>query len=187
MKIDKETFGKFFNGTPGKEWDDYDARLKNAAAGEVDDRGYSLADEFDGTAEGGPLGPAMPGAATELRKAQAAARRRQKESYSLLTMTMEVKTQVDYLRQNHFQDGRAAHQYMRASMASAINRTEIRAMNRTWDDINMLSDVGVQQHSVRLLLSHIRAVNGDRPAAPINYRKSNDEIGEKLLECIIVH
>ena len=26
----------------------------------VDDRGYSLADEYDGVAEGGPLGPAMP-------------------------------------------------------------------------------------------------------------------------------
>jgi hypothetical protein len=42
MKIDRESFGKFFNGTPGKEWDDYAARLKNAAAGEVDERGYSL-------------------------------------------------------------------------------------------------------------------------------------------------
>ena len=48
MKIDRDTFGKFFNGTPGKEWDDYAARLRNAAAGEVDDRGYSLADEYDG-------------------------------------------------------------------------------------------------------------------------------------------
>ena len=51
MKIDRETFGKFFNGTPGKEWDDYASRLRNAAAGEVDERGYSLADEFDGVAE----------------------------------------------------------------------------------------------------------------------------------------
>ena len=60
VKVDRESFGKFFDGTPGKSWDDYAARLKNAAAGEVDDRGYSLADEYDGTAEGGPLGPAMP-------------------------------------------------------------------------------------------------------------------------------
>ena len=54
VKVDRESFGKFFDGTPGKSWDDYAARLKNAAAGEVDDRGYSLADEYDGTAEGGP-------------------------------------------------------------------------------------------------------------------------------------
>jgi hypothetical protein len=51
MKIDRESFGKFFDGTPGKSWDDYAARLKNTAAGEVDDRGYSLADEYDGVAE----------------------------------------------------------------------------------------------------------------------------------------
>ena len=119
MKIDKDTFGKFFDGTPGKTWDDYLARLKNAGAGEVDDRGYSIADEYDGTAEGGPSGPAMPAAATELRKAEAAQRRRQRESYSLLTMTMDLKTQVDYLRQNYFQDGRAAIQYMNGAMASA--------------------------------------------------------------------
>ena len=61
MKIDRETFGKFFSGTPGKEWDDYAARLRNAAAGEVDERGYSLADEYDGVlAEGGPLGVSVP-------------------------------------------------------------------------------------------------------------------------------
>ena len=70
MKIDRETFGKFFNGTPGKEWDDYASRLRNAAAGEVDERGYSLADEFDGVAEGGPLGPPMPAPPAQLLKAQ---------------------------------------------------------------------------------------------------------------------
>ena len=75
MKIDRESFGKFFDGTPGKSWDDYAARLRNAAAGEVDERGYSLADEYDGVAEGGPMGPAMPVAPADLRclrKAQAA-------------------------------------------------------------------------------------------------------------------
>ena len=112
MKIDREAFGKFFDGTPGKTWGDYAARLKNAAAGEVDDRGYSLADEFEGVAEGQPGGPALPGAPAQLLKAQAAQRRRQKEASSLLTMTMEVKKQVDYLRQNHFQNGRAAFQFM---------------------------------------------------------------------------
>ena len=66
VKIDKESFGKFFDGTPGKTWDDYASRLKNAGAGEVDDRGYSLADEFEGSAEGGPTGPAMPAPGADL-------------------------------------------------------------------------------------------------------------------------
>ena len=33
-------------------------------------------------------------------------------------MTMELKTQVDYLRQNHFQQCRAAYLYMQGAMAS---------------------------------------------------------------------
>ena len=56
---------QFFDGTPGKSWDDYASRLKNAAAGEVDERGYSLADEFEGVAEGQPGGPPLPGAAAQ--------------------------------------------------------------------------------------------------------------------------
>ena len=73
MKIDRETFGKFFNGTPGKEWDDYASRLRNAAAGEVDERGYSLADEFDGVdgvAEGGSARSSHACRAREIRDAR---------------------------------------------------------------------------------------------------------------------
>ena len=62
MKIDKDAFGQFFDGTPGKSWDDYASRLKNAAAGEVDERGYSLADEFEGVAEGQPAAGRAPNA-----------------------------------------------------------------------------------------------------------------------------
>ena len=40
----------------------------------------------------------------------------------MLTMTMEVKEQVDYLRQNHFQNGRAAFQYMQTAMASTAEQ-----------------------------------------------------------------
>ena len=76
MKIDKEAFGAFFDGTPGKSWDDYAARLKNLAAGEVDDRGFSLADHYLGTDEGGTNGgPAMPAAGTADGRKAAAARR----------------------------------------------------------------------------------------------------------------
>ena len=104
MRIDKESFGAFFDGTPGKNWDEYAARLKNVAAGEVDDRGFSLADHILGTDENGPNGPPYPNppiSAADTRKAQNAYRKRQKESYSLLTQTMQSKTQLDYLRQHY--------------------------------------------------------------------------------------
>lgn len=67
MKIDRESSGKFFDGTPGKSWDDYAARLKNTAAGEVDDRGYSLADKYDGVAEKERRRPERPRLAPHCR------------------------------------------------------------------------------------------------------------------------
>ena len=56
------------DGRSGDSWEEFNDRLMNYAAGEVDDRGWPLADCFLGADEGGATGPAMPGAgaATEL-------------------------------------------------------------------------------------------------------------------------
>ena len=72
------------DGTPGQPWEDFEERLLDIAAGRNDDRGWSLADCLNRVDEGSAGGPAMPGAAAELRKAQAAQRSRLKESYSLV-------------------------------------------------------------------------------------------------------
>ena len=68
------------DGTPGKPYDDFEDRLLNYSASEVDDRGWSHADHFQGIDEGGPLGPAMPapGTADNGRKALNARRKREK-------------------------------------------------------------------------------------------------------------
>ena len=97
MKIDKEAFGAFFDGTPGKSWDDYASRLKNAAAGEVDERGYSLADEFDGVAEGQPGGPAFPGAAAQLPARGVVVRRVGPEHGAQLVGERDVDERVEGL------------------------------------------------------------------------------------------
>ena len=49
------------DGTPGLAYDDFEKRLINCAAGETDDRGYSLADTFLLVDEGSAGGPALPG------------------------------------------------------------------------------------------------------------------------------
>ena len=41
------------NGEIGKTWDDFEQRLLDVAAGKVDDRGWSLADNLNGVDEGG--------------------------------------------------------------------------------------------------------------------------------------
>ena len=50
-----------YDDTPGKSWDDFDARLKNYAAGKTDDRGWSLADHYSKVDEGSINGPAVCG------------------------------------------------------------------------------------------------------------------------------
>ena len=46
--------------TPGTDYDKFEERLLNAASGQSDDRGYSLADHMLGLDEGSPGGPALP-------------------------------------------------------------------------------------------------------------------------------
>ena len=41
------------DGTPGRLFELYEERLLNFAAGEIDDRGWSLADHINGVDEGG--------------------------------------------------------------------------------------------------------------------------------------
>ena len=98
------------DGTPGQPWEDFKRRLRNVAT-RSDDRGFSLADHYDDVDEGGGAiaAPAMPAAPGELRKAQAARRRRQKDSYGLLTKHLLHKEHLQHITQNFFQDGRGAY------------------------------------------------------------------------------
>ena len=97
--------------TPGDDYDKFEERLLNSAAGQSDDRGWSLADHMMGIDEGGPAGPAMPAGAAANAKAVAARRKRQRSSYGLLVRHLAGGTTADHithLKQNHFQDGMAA-------------------------------------------------------------------------------
>ena len=51
-----------WDGTPGDAYDKFETRLLNAST-KSDDRGWSLADTFQGNDEGGPAGPPIPGGA----------------------------------------------------------------------------------------------------------------------------
>ena len=98
MSIDVKYDTTPCDGTPGQPWEDFKRRLRNVATGS-DDRGFSLADHFDDIDEGGAAigAPAMPANATELRKAQAARRRRQKDSYGLLTKHLLHKEHLQHI------------------------------------------------------------------------------------------
>ena len=170
------------DGTPGKPFDDFEDRLMNFAAGEVDDRGWSLADHLMTLDEGGALGPAMPAAGTaDGRKAIQARRKRIKEAYGLLTKHITDEDHTKEMRNNHFQNGLTAWQYYSGACRQPIDNMQLRRLNNDWDAIDLLTDVGVNANSIKLLTKKIRAVNSLRPAAN---QKDRTEKTERLLECI---
>ena len=179
IKLDFEPY----DCTPGDAFDAFEERLFNNCTA-TDDRGFSLADHLLGIDEGGPAGPAMPAGAAANAKAVAARRKRQRSSYGLLVRHLAGGTSADHithLKQNHFQDGMAAWLYLEGMCRAAPTQIKLRKMNKDWDDISLLHDVGVCESSIQQLAVRIAAVNARRPVAN---RKSRNECAERLLECI---
>ena len=168
------------DGTPGKPFDQFEKRLVNFAASVTDDRGFSLADHLLGTDEGGPLNPAMPVGAGAA-KAATARRSRQKKSYALLTKHELDEDHVNHMSRHHFQDGHAAMRYLRGACQEAVDALKLRDLNKEWDDIDLLIDIGVHENSIKFLVKHIRSKNAERP---LLHQKSLTDMTEKLLECI---
>ena len=112
-----------WDGTPGPLYDKFDTALMNCAS-RSDDRGWSFADHLMGIDEGGPAGPAIAaaGGAAAQAKATTAFRKRQKESYGMLTRHITNQDIVEALKKDHFQDGHAAYNAVRADGNIAIDR-----------------------------------------------------------------
>ena len=171
-----------FDGNAGLTFDVYEENILNYTAGKTDDRGWSCADYLTGVDEGGALGPAWPvGAATELRKAQQCRRKRQKESYAIISRSQHDPAIVTVLKNNYFQDGLAAWQYMTATYRRPVDRILLREMDKQWHDLDLQEHVGINENTIKQLVLKMRVLNGKRPAAN---RKTETEITEKLLECI---
>ena len=85
------------------------------------------------------------------------------------------------LHSNYFQQGRAALVAFDALYDRPPQRSELRALDRIWDDLSITGEVGINEQSVRAFLLRLQHVNGERPVAN---RKTNDDIAEKLLEAI---
>ena len=117
-----------YDGTPGKKWDDFKQRLMDYAAGKTDDRGESLADFYLDQSEGQAGGAALPAGAAEVRKAQLALRRRQKDAYALLMRHIAHADHKLHMSINHFQDGLAAYQYIEAASAAPMNAIQLRKL-----------------------------------------------------------
>ena len=169
-----------WDGTPGDAWDKFAIRLMNGSS-RTDDRGWSYADHFSGQDEGGPNGPAFPANPADNRKAQAAYRKRQKESYGILTRHILATDIVDVLSRDHFQKGKDAYDSAVASGVVAVDRLKLDEMDDDWKAISIIHDTGVNENSIPLLCTRIRFINAKRPRAE---QKDESEQAEKLLECL---
>ena len=122
-----------YDCTPGDGWETFDQNLQNHCSGEVDDRGWSLADYLLSVCEGSANGPALPlnnaANAADRRKAQASLRRRAKESYSIIQKHISDSDWQLELKNNHFQNGRAAYLALSAACATPVDALKLRQLN----------------------------------------------------------
>ena len=170
------------NPDPGDDYDKWRQDALNAMAS-GDDRGWSLADHVLGIDEGGPAGPGFPAGAAGV-KAQGLFRTRQKTSYKVLTKHVLDGDHITEMTNTHFQNGHQAWLYLEASCQRPVNQLRIRELNKEFDDIDIVHDIGINQNTIKTLAKTIRTVNGKRPTAPVNLRKTPDELGDKFLEVL---
>ena len=144
----------------------FDERFMNFAAGIVDDRGssaayYILDIDEGGASVGAPVAPPQP---VEFRKAMAARQKRNKKAYGLLTTHITDPDHISHIRLNFFQEGRKTYNYLQTECQLATTATRLRELNRKWDDIDMLADVGVDENTILNLSKKLKVLNS-KPAS----------------------
>ena len=165
-----------YSGTPGEEWERFEDALLNLGATKTDDRGWSIADHLLGNDEGGPNGNALP--ANSMAAANAY-RKRQKESYGILSRHVLDLDLVSAMRSDSFQLGFESFTNLQHQCSIPIDMLRLRDLDRQWNDLDILNDIGVNEHTIQTLCKRLRAMNGKRPAL---HRKDLSQQAERLLE-----
>ena len=136
------------DGQPGTPWDDFEERMLNVLSGKSCENGWSLADCVRQVDEGSVGGPAMPTGNAALTKAQACQRKRLKDSYAIITAHELDTDHRSHMSQNHFQDGPGAWAYLISVMRTVPTRLEERVQEKRWEDLDIMTDVGVEENSL---------------------------------------
>ena len=186
-----------FDGLSADSYKKYIGDIQDKGAGKMLGS-YTYTDHLLGVDMGGPNGPGFPAAppATRTKRIEEFEQRR-KGSYSLMVGDGNIgdRTMRDVLRTTAmaplmpgagaqvpcFQNGRATYVFLETQYDRAPIHSERRELNKQWDNTTMASTVGVQEDSVGRYALMLQRLNGLRPAG---FRKSNDEIAEKILEGI---
>ena len=106
---------------------------------------------------------------------------RSTNTYGIIVKHINDSDLVKILATKFFGSGQEAFRYLNTVYDTPVRRQDLRELDRKWIDTNIISDVGIGEDSVINLAKLLTRMNGERPAV---YRHDNDELTEKLLDCI---
>ena len=141
---------------------------------------------FDRDMGGGAVGaPAMPGGAgAAALKMQRLRPKRANTAYATIYRHLE-SIDLKATAAETFQvpvDAIGLFQYLEGLFDRPITRAELRTLDREWDELSIVYDVGIEKESIAKFITRMERLNGDRPVAQ---RKNETERAEKLLEAIM--
>ena len=171
-----------FDARPGEAYREGRITLMNFCSTKSDESGSSWADHLMDIDMGGagPGAPAFP-VGTQSDKMIILRLSRSKNSYGIIVKHINDTDLVKILVTNYFGNGRQAFNYLNGLYDTPIRRQDIRELDRKWSDTNIVNDVGVNEDSIMNFAKLLTRLNGERPLV---IRHGDDELTEKLLECI---
>ena len=83
----------------------------------------------------------------------------------MLTKHILDADHVTHMKNAHFQLGYDAFQYLRTACQLLVGQLRMRELNKEFDDIDIIHDIGINPNTIMLLCKKVRTANGKRPAA----------------------
>ena len=106
---------------------------------------------------------------------------RSKNTYEIIVKHISDPDLVKILATNHFGNGQQAFNYLNGLYDTPVRRQDLRELDRKWSDVNITSDVGINEDSIMNFAKLLSRLNGERPIAN---RHNDDKLIEKLLESV---
>jgi hypothetical protein len=171
-----------YDGRPGEPYREWRIALMNHCSTKSDESGSSWADHLMDIDMGGagPGAPAFPIGAQRDKMVRLRLSR-SKNTYGIIVKHISDPDLVKILATNHFGNGQHAFNYLNGLYDTPVRRQDLRELDRKWSDVNITSDVGINEDSIMNFAKLLSRLNGERPIAN---RHNDDELTEKLLESV---
>ena len=164
-----------FYGKRGQDFEEFVKDLEPELACDIDSTGGDLLSCLRHEDTGGSDPSALPANSVA---AVAAHRKRKARLYSILFRHVECPRLRDMIR-SHVGEGPDAWDLLVRECRETITDLELAIMDKRWIGITM-REVGISENSVWMINQHLNSINSLRPE---DHRKTDDEIGLKLLQC----